>query len=364
VLDSVRRLVPTRLATVADNAWDLTVGGGIADTTPQPHEVLAQRRHGTLRRYDRRASPAAPPPGFDGKRDPVLLVPPLAAPATCFDLRRGCSLVEYLVGADLPTYLVDYGPISWGDRDLGLEHWVDTVLPAAIRQVAEDAGTDRVRLVTWSLGGILSTLSLAAHPDLPVSAIAAVATPFDMSKIPVFMPFRALGHLTGGSIVRTLYHALGGAPAPLVGAAFQLTGIDKKLLKPLTLARYAEDRDALAQVEAVDDYMRTMLAYPGRGFGQMWHRLLLLNSLVDGGMTLGGRWVSLDRVTVPVLAVHGTTDLLAPAAAVAAARAVLVNAPVSLADAAGGHLGVLTGRRARLATWPLIDNFLRDTDPV
>ena len=37
--------------------------------------------------------PNAPPrPGT-----PVLLVPPLAAPASCFDLRRGCSLAEHLL---------------------------------------------------------------------------------------------------------------------------------------------------------------------------------------------------------------------------------------------------------------------------
>ena len=28
---------------------------------------------------------------------PVLLVPPLAAPASCFDLRRGCSMAEHLL---------------------------------------------------------------------------------------------------------------------------------------------------------------------------------------------------------------------------------------------------------------------------
>jgi polyhydroxyalkanoate synthase len=41
-------------------------------------------------------------------RAPVLLVPPLAAPASCFDLRRGCSVAEHLIGLGYSTYLVDY----------------------------------------------------------------------------------------------------------------------------------------------------------------------------------------------------------------------------------------------------------------
>ena len=69
---------------------------------------------------------------------PVLLVPPLAAPASCFDLRKGCSIVEHLLARGYPTYLVDYGPISFNDRDLGLEHWVDDVIPKAVKAVSED----------------------------------------------------------------------------------------------------------------------------------------------------------------------------------------------------------------------------------
>jgi polyhydroxyalkanoate synthase len=42
----------------------------------------------------------------------VLLVPPLAAPAICFDLRRGCSLAEHLLLSGQEVYIVDYGRSS------------------------------------------------------------------------------------------------------------------------------------------------------------------------------------------------------------------------------------------------------------
>src|SRR5262245_21660940 len=97
-------------------------------------------------RMVRRYVPAAPAAGSR----PILLVPPLGAPALAFDLRRGGSLVEHLVGAGRRTYLVDYGPIQVADTTLGLEFWVDDVLPHAIRAVAKDAGDD-VALVGWCL---------------------------------------------------------------------------------------------------------------------------------------------------------------------------------------------------------------------
>ncbi len=166
----------------------------------------------------------------------MLLVPPLAAPASCFDLRRGCSLVEHLTGRGYPTYVVDYGPIGFGDRQLGLEHWVEDVLPAAIRTVSADAGGAPVQPVGWCLGGIMLLLAAAADRDLPLASISLIASPFDFTQLRLFAPIRQLARLTGGALGTALYRALGGAPAPLVSLGFRLTSWDRYLTRPLFLA--------------------------------------------------------------------------------------------------------------------------------
>ena len=126
-LPSVDNLVDS-----AANAWDLMVGGGVADLSRTPSSIIDEGPQRTVRRY---RAPDRPRPL---RHAPVLLVPPLAAPASCFDLRKGCSIVEHLLARGYPTYLVDYGPISFNDRDLGLEHWVDDVIPKAVKVVSED----------------------------------------------------------------------------------------------------------------------------------------------------------------------------------------------------------------------------------
>src|SRR5215207_11099927 len=138
---------------------------------------------------------------------PVLLVPPLAAPAFCFDLRRGCSLAEHLLLGGHEVYVVDYGEIEFSDRTLGLEHFFDEVIPEAIRATSADAGGRPVRLIGWSLGGILALLAHAGDSELPVDAVALVGSPFDFSRV------------------------------------------DKYLMKPWTLASNLDDRDLLAQIE-------------------------------------------------------------------------------------------------------------------
>ena len=162
-------------------------------------------------------------------------------------------------------------------------------------------------------------------------------------------PLRAASNVTNGFLGSAIYRTFGGAPAPLVKWAFQLTSIDKYLTKPLAIATHLDDREFLAQIEAVDHFMAHMHAYPGRTMGQLYHRFFRVNDLADGTLDFddGEGEIELADVRVPVMAVAGANDVLAPRAAVHHLASLLPNAPeVRIETAPGGHLGVLTGRSA------------------
>jgi polyhydroxyalkanoate synthase subunit PhaC len=349
---------PASVLDSASTAWDLlpVVGGGVADLHRQPSAIVDEGPQRTLRRFRSRR---------DGKRKhaPVLLIPPLAAPASCFDLRRGCSLAEHLVARGYPTYLVDYGPIGFADRALGLEHWIEDVLPNAIRAASADAGGVPVQPVGWCLGGIMLLLAAAADRKLPLASISLIASPFDFTQLRLFAPIRQLSRLTGGALGTALYRALGGAPAPLVSLGFRLTSLDRYLRRPLFLATNLDDRETIAQMEAVDHYMSNMLAYPGRTFGQLYHDFFRVNTLADGRIEMSDRTIDLRNVREPVLTIAGDSDVLAPESAVHHVGGLLERAAeVQLETVPGGHLGVLTGMSARTTTWAHLDRFLGDHD--
>ena len=125
-----------KLIDAAANVWDKTVTGHVADLHRMPREAVVGSPSAILYRY-RPLSGVDPVAG-----PPVLLVPPLGAPDFAYDLRRGCSLVEHLLLAGRTVYLVDYGPMTFSDRTLGIEDWVDDVVPRAARRVASDEGSD------------------------------------------------------------------------------------------------------------------------------------------------------------------------------------------------------------------------------
>jgi polyhydroxyalkanoate synthase len=341
--------VPRDLGAAATNLRDKVRGEQIADLRQMPRDLIAHTVHADLFRY--RTAPGVEPHG-----KPLLLVPPLAAPALAFDLRRGCSVVEYFVEEGRPVYLVDYGPVKFGHRGQGIEHWVDGVLPEAVENVAKDAGAD-VHMAGWSLGGIFTMFTAAAHPELPIASVTAVASPFDLHAVPVLAIARPLNR-AGVRIISGTYRLAGGMPAPLTRLGFQLSSIDKYLTKPIAMLMRADDRDFLAQLEAVDRFMDNMYAYPGRTFGQLYHVVMRTNEFATGTLQVGDRPVELAAIDKPVLVVAGQNDSLAPMPAVTHLLDLVTGSPdADLVTAPGGHLGVLTGRAARNTTWPDMEEF-------
>ncbi len=344
---------PDQVVSAASNVAHMMLYGGLADLRPMPRTLIDEGNLRELYHY----RPAAK---VQEQGDPVLLVTPLAAPALCYDLRRGCSLVEHLVSAGRPTYLVEYGQVSFKDRSLGMEHWIDEVIPAAIREASAHAGGRPVHVIGWSLGGIFALLTAADSPDLPIASVTAVGSPFDVKLVPLVAPLRPLLNFTEGrGIITRGYQVMGGAPKPLVRWAFQLSSFQKLVTKPLAIATHLDDSDFLAQIEAVDRFTANMIAYPGRTFGQLYHRFVKGNALVTGSITFGDRTISVADITAPVLVFGGATDGIAPTPAVKAVVPLLTGAEeVRFEIVPGGHLGMLTGRAARHTTWRVMDEWI------
>jgi polyhydroxyalkanoate synthase len=152
---------------------------------------------------------------------------------------------------------------------------------------------------------------------------------------------------------------MGGVPKPLVRRAFQLTSVNKLLTKPLAQLVRLDDTEFLAQVEAVDRFTRQMIAYPGRTFGQLYHRMVRGNELATGVVVHEGREIRFADIGVPVLSFGGASDTIAPVSCVRPIVDLVTGAPEMRFEVVpGGHLGMLTGRAARRTTWPIIDDWL------
>ncbi|MFT3898936.1 MAG: alpha/beta fold hydrolase [Gordonia sp. (in: high G+C Gram-positive bacteria)] len=344
------------------NLWSLTLGDGIAPPHSTEHVTLVEGDHRTLRRYaDDEQVRAARAAG----RPPVLLVPPIAAPASCYDLSPEHSVVAHLRGTGRAPYVVDFGEVTRADRDMDFGDFITDIIPEAIDRVLADYGGEQVDLFGWSLGGTLSLLTTAALPadDHRVRSIVTIATPLDYDKLPGYPLARTLTKPTGGKAPTVALRLLGGIPAPVVQVAYRATSWDREIKKPWFVATHLAETETLKRMEVIDRFQRDFPGYPGKLTEQMWESFIYRGELGAGRLTLGDLDVDLGNIDVPVQLFGSHRDALCTWDAARRGIDTLTGAPVvEFNTVESSHLGLLAGPEAETQTWPAIDYFLRGVD--
>lgn len=353
-------LVPTpgQVVQAAGNLARGLLGGHFADLTAMPRSLVDKGDHRSVYQYDTAADGELD--GIADDRDPVLLVSPLVAPTSCYDLRRGASLVEHLLGTGRSTFVVEYGELS-PDASEALSHVVRRALPTAIRAASSRSGGRPVHLVGWSLGGVAALLA-AADRSLPIASLTIAGAPVDAARIPLSAPVRPLVDLPVPDSVGRAVGLLGGLSEELAPLFAPATVVRQLVDRPLAQMVNLDDADFLAQLEAVAAF-QAGLRTPSRSYGRLFHRFLRDNFLVRGTLELDDGVVDVSEVGVPVLVIAGADDGIAPVDAVSAAAPLLTGSPdVRVEVVPGGHLGLLTGRQARTSTWPVLVHWLAEFD--
>lgn len=350
---------------------DLTTLARVLRDTAAPHTAsrsteLSARGHSRLVRYGTDAQLAA---ARAAGAVPVLLVPPLAVPARCYDLAPGTapgnSVVEFLLASGTIPYVVDYGDVTRADRHLGFEDYFGTFIPRAIGEVIDDfAGhTDAVDLLAWSLGGTLSFLTAAHDPTLPIRSVITVGTPLDYMKVPPYPLVRAVLAPTGGRPATYALAAMAGIPAPIVRMVYRGFAWERELKKPWYILQNLDDPDALARMQVIDRFQRSLPGYPGKVAEQMLMNFIVRDELSSGVVHFDGVTVDLTSITAPIFLTGSHLDAIAPhAAARHGADLFTASDHVEFHTVESSHLGMLTGAAAERETWPAIAAFRRRLD--
>ena len=154
VLDRVL-LEVERNALRARNGIRMAAGLSRPKLGTTPKDVVWRRGRAELWRYRSAGVRYGPP---------VVIVHSLVSRSYILDLRPGNSLVEYLVGAGLDVFMLDWGVPDERDADNTLETYVDDALPRALAAVRGETGSREVTLAGYCLGGLIAMVGEPVGP--------------------------------------------------------------------------------------------------------------------------------------------------------------------------------------------------------
>lgn len=312
---------------------------------PAPSRVLHEEPGLNLLRYD------------GGGEGPALLIVPAPIKAHwIWDLAPQCSVVRAALARGCAVHLLQWtsAPAHWG-----LDEHVDAVARMAQRVAATTGG--RPHLLGHSLGGTLSALYAARHPQGPASLVL-VESPL------------CFGEATGalGPLVHSLPpgYAQGftHVPGSLVSLGASLASPDEFI----TESRQDAWAAAMSGPQAWRRHLLALrwtlqeLPLPGPLVAQVSDALYREDQFMKGTLVLGGQAVSPRDVRVPLAAIADLRSRVVPAASVTGFVQATAS-PRPLVLHYGGdvgvslqHIGALIGQSAHRAIWPRVLDWVRE----
>jgi pimeloyl-ACP methyl ester carboxylesterase len=285
-----------------------------------------------------------------GNGPPVLLVHGMSANHYNWDYRDDISLASYLRarGWDVwvPELRGDPGSVApslSAARNYSFDDHARYDLPAIVDTVLAATHTNRLYWVGHSMGGLLLYTALAQYPGKIVAGVA-IGSPVTFTHLPpLTLRIRRDAWLVAGR---------GRLPSRAIGAVSGTLGRNSFVMKILAnTANFDGPTIRALSARAMVDLPRAMAR----------QALLWLNS---GQLTTvdGRAW--LTPANVPVLAMGGTVDRIAPWEDVRTACDVLPDCRFRLMGVEGGfsvdygHVDPVLGKTAATEIYPVVEDFL------
>ncbi|HEY2749492.1 MAG TPA: alpha/beta fold hydrolase, partial [Polyangia bacterium] len=262
-----------------------------------PADVLWQEGNARLTRY-RRANASAP------STTPLLLVCSLINRPYVLDLLAERSVVRRLLDRGHDVWLLDWGTPTAADAARPLADYALEQLPRAAAVVTERAGSERLHVLGYCMGGTLSLMAIAAD-RLPAASLVAMATPVALHdegllslwcRVPGFEPAE-------------LAAAYGNVPPHVLQPAFKMLDPVSLATKFVHLDGKVEDDDFVRFFLAMETWLEDSVAFPGRAFVD-WVQLYRSDALARGELVLDGTKIDLSRVRCPLFHVIADGDYI------------------------------------------------------
>jgi polyhydroxyalkanoate synthase len=282
---------------------------------------------------------------------PLLLIPSLINRWYVLDLRPGASLVEALVGAGFDVWCLDWGVPEDEDRYLDWEA-VLARLARATRRVRRETGAGRIGLLGYCMGGTLTAIHAAQHPD-ELAALITLAAPIDFQRGGQLRCMVEPSWFDANAIADA-----GNVSPEQMQSGFVALRPTLDLGKLVSMPDLATDPAARSAFLALDAWASDNIPFPAEAYRRYISDLYQGNELVLGAHRVRGREVKLGAITCPTLVITASRDQICPPPAATALLDHVAATDKTTLEVAGGHVGAVVGSRASREMYPALARWL------
>lgn len=288
---------------------------------------------------------------------PLLLVYALINKPYILDLTPGSSLVEYLVNQGHDVYLLDWGTPGLEDRNMKLDEYIMDYIPRAVQKVLKTSNADEISVLGYCMGGTMTSIFAALHPELPIRNLIFLTSPFDFSDTGLFTNWLDERYFNLDKVVDTF-----GVVPP------EMIDLGNKLLKPLvnyigpyvSLADRVENDSFVKSWTLMQKWVHDGIPFPGEAFRQWIGEFYQKNKLINDELYIRGKQVKLSKIKANILNIAAQRDHIAAPEQVKPLLEKVASKDKTFHLMPTGHVSVVVGRSATKGTYPTIDQWLKE----
>lgn len=296
---------------------------------------------------------------FKGKDKPTAKIPLLIVYALVnrpymVDLQEDRSLVRNLLAQGEDVYLVDWGYPDQSDRYLTLDDYINGFIDRCVDAVAKRHKLAKINLLGICQGGAFSLCYASTHQQ-KVRNLITMVTPVDFHT-----PDNMLSHWTRGMDVDLFVDTLGNVPADLMNWCY-LTLKPVRLFqqKYIGLVDILDDKVELENFLRMEKWIFDSPDQAGEAFRQFIKDFYQANKLINGGLKIGDKDVSLKNIVMPVLNIFAEQDHLVPPSASRPLKQHVGTKDYTELAFKGGHIGIYVSGRAQREVPSAIHDWLK-----
>ena len=318
------------------------------DTGVTPREVVYQEDKLTLYRYQA-------PEGVKRNPVPLLIVYALVNRPYMTDIQEDRSTIKGLLATGQDVYLIDWGYPDHADRALTIDDYLNGYLDNCIDFIRESHGVDAINILGICQGGAFSLCYTAMHPE-KVKNLVTMVTPVDFQT-----PDNLLSAWVQHMDVDLAVDTMGNIPGEILNWTFLS-------LKPFSLTgqKYVNMVDVLDDPDKIKNFLRMekwIFDSPdqaGETFRKFIKDFYQKNALINGGLVIGDREVSLTHIGCPLLNIYALQDHLVPPDASRALAGRTGSKDYTELAFPGGHIGIYVSGKAQKEVTPAIGKWLNE----
>jgi len=283
-------------------------------------------------------------------KTPLVFIYALVNRPYILDLKKGRSVVANFVEAGFDTYLVDWGIPTTADRHLTVDDYINGYMVNVLDFLRERTGADQVNILGYCMGGTMSSMFTALHPD-PVKNLILLAAPIDFANNDGLLN---LWTRSENFDVDKFVDAFGNCPPEFLQMSFLLLRpVGNLLEKPINFFEHMHEDKFLEDFLTTESWLNDNIPVPGEVYREFVKYLYQKNLLSQNRMPVGKRIVNLQNITCPVLNIMAGKDDLVPCSQgmpftdLVGSR----DRKTILLDGSG-HIGLAIGGRAQKEVWP------------